>query len=321
MVKRIQHHWPQTQITWVIGKIEYQLVRLMPDVDFVVYDKKDGKAGVKRLKATLADTTFDALFVMQVALRANLVSTAIKAKQRIGFDWRRSKELHWLFTNKRVKPRINAHVLDGFMDFADAIGVPQVATPQWNIPLETEAEAWAAKQVAEIGEFAIISPAASKQERNWLPERYAGIIDHMHAKSLPVVLCGGPGELDRRTADAILSHTDQVARNYVGKTSLHQLQALIKHAKLVVAPDTGPTHMATTVGTPVIGLYAHSNPRRTGPYNDLDNVVSVYDECVQEQYNKHWERLPWGTRAKGEHLMERISLHAVIERIDRLLTD
>ncbi|MCW8109945.1 glycosyltransferase family 9 protein [Alteromonas ponticola] len=319
LVNRIQRHWPDIEITWVIGKLEYQLMRLMPNIRFVVYDKKEGKEGIKRLRKTLADTTFDALLVMQVALRANLVSTAIKARRRLGFDWQRSKELHWLFTNTRIQPNIHAHVLDGFMDFADALGVPKDPSPQWDIPLEDKATAWAAQQANELGEFAIISPAASKEERNWLPERYAGIINHMHSKSLPVVLCGGPGELDKRTADAILAHTDSVVKNYVGKTTLHQLQALIKHAKFVIAPDTGPAHMATTVGTPVIGLYAHSNPRRTGPYNDLDKVVSVYDECVLDQYGKKWEALPWGTRAKGEHLMEKISLQAVIEQVERLL--
>ncbi|MCW8091177.1 glycosyltransferase family 9 protein [Alteromonas sp. ASW11-130] len=319
MVNRIQRHWPDTEITWVIGKIEYQLVRLMPNIRFVVYDKKEGKEGVKRLKAMLADTVFDALLVMQVALRANLVSTAIKAKRRIGFDWHRSKELHWLFTNQRISARKHAHVLDGFMGFADALGVPKDAAPQWHIPLDHEAKKWAAAQAKELGQFVIISPAASKQERSWLPERYARIVEHLFSKSMPVVLCGGPGKLDKQTAEAILSHTDSVARNYVGETSLHQLQALIKHARLVIAPDTGPAHMATTVGTPVVGLYAHSNPRRTGPYNDLGRVVSVYDECVRRQYGKNWETLPWGIRAKGEHLMEKISEQAVIDQLARLL--
>ena len=90
---------------------------------------------------------------------------------------------------------------------------------------------------------------------------------------------------------------------------------LLKHADLVIAPDTGPAHMATTVGTPVIGLYAHSNPLRTGPYNNLDDVVSVYNECIEEQKGKSWRKLPWGTRAKGSHLMERISIEQVKEKI------
>ena len=90
---------------------------------------------------------------------------------------------------------------------------------------------------------------------------------------------------------------------------------LLKHAHLVIAPDTGPAHMATTVGTPVVGLYAHSNPRRTGPYNDLDRVVSVYDECVEKQKGKPWDALPWGARAKGSQLMEKITVDMVKQKV------
>ena len=73
--------------------------------------------------------------------------------------------------------------------------------------------------------------------------------------------------------------------------------------------------MATTVGTPVVGLYAHSNPRRTGPYNDLDRVVSVYDECVEKQKGKPWDALPWGARAKGSQLMEKITVDMVKQKV------
>lgn len=317
MVHRIQTHWPDAELTWVIGKIEYQLLRLMPGIRFVVFDKSQGKAAVEKLKQDLKGEVFDALLMMQVALRANMASRVIKAKQRIGFDWARSKELHWLFANKRVAAHQYAHVLEGFMDFADALGVPNEEVPQWAIPVAAEDTAWAQQQADALGAFVIISPAASKAERNWLPERYAAVADHCHQKGLKVVLCGGPGKLDRTTADAILQHTNVIAEDYVGKTSLHQLLALIAQAKLVIAPDTGPAHMATTVGTPVIGLYAHSNPRRTGPYNDLDKVVSVYDRFIEEQKGKPWQQLPWGARAKGSSLMAAITIEQVVEMVDR----
>lgn len=319
MVNRIQRHWPEAEITWVIGKVEYQLVRLMPGVRFVVFDKSQGKAAVAQLKATLKDTVFDALLMMQVALRANMASRVINARRRIGFDWGRSKELHWLFANERVTPRQHAHVLDGFMDFADALGVPGSPAPAWHIPVSEADAAWAKAQAEALGPFVVISPAASKAERNWLPERYAGIAKHLQARGKAVVLCGGPGELDQQTAQAILAHQPPVTANLVGQTSLHQLLALLSHAELVIAPDTGPAHMATTVGTPVVGLYAHSNPRRTGPYNNLNHVVSVYDECIAAQRGKPWQELPWGTRAKGTDLMQKISLNSVIDKVDSLL--
>ncbi len=319
MVNRMQHHWPDVELTWVIGKTEYQLVKNMPGIRFVIFDKKQGKKAVQDLKAALADTVFDALLMMQVALRANMASRVIKAKRRIGFDWARSKELHWLFSNQRVQPHRHAHVLEGFMDFADALGVPPVNNVRWDIPIDKDADNWARQEADELGDYVVISPAASKRERNWLPERYAGAVDYLVTKGKAVVLCGGPAELDRQTAAAIEQHTSSITRNYVGNTSLHQLLGLLKYASAVIAPDTGPAHMATTVGTPVIGLYAHSNPRRTGPYLNLKNVVSVYDECIKEQTGKAWQDLPWGTRAKGESLMARISLEDVLTQVDNVL--
>ncbi|MEW9798050.1 glycosyltransferase family 9 protein [Alteromonas sp. CYL-A6] len=321
MVNRIQQHWRDAALTWVIGKVEYQLVKQMPGIRFVIFDKSKGKAAVEALKQELGNEEFDALLMMQVALRANMASRVIKARRRIGFDWHRSKELHWLFANERVAAHPQAHVLDGFMDFADKLGVPPVDAPAWDIPVSDEDDAWAQAQAEELGPFVVISPAASKKERNWLPERYASIANYLSNKGKSVILCGGPGALDRQTASDIKACNPQLAKDYTGQTSLHQLLALLKRAELVIAPDTGPAHMATTVGTPVIGLYAHSNPRRTGPYNNIDNVVSVYDECIEEQKGKPWQSLPWGTRAKGATLMARIPESRVIEQIDNLLKD
>lgn len=316
MVTRIQSQWRDAEITWVIGKVEYQLVKLMPNVRFIIFDKSQGKAAVESLKAAVAGETFDALLMMQVALRANMASRVIKAKQRIGFDWSRSKELHWLFANKRVAATKHAHVLEGFMDFADALGVPKSDTLTWNIPVTPEDARWAEEQAKALGKYVVISPAASKAERNWLPQRYASIADYIQESGVNVILCGGPGELDRKTADAIKAEVKHPVKDFTGKTSLHQLLMLLKHAHLVIAPDTGPAHMATTVGTPVIGLYAHSNPRRTGPYHNLERVVSVYDECIEVQKGKPWKALPWGTRAKGSELMEKISMEMVKQKVE-----
>ena len=319
MVTRIQSQWRDAEITWVIGKVEYQLVKLMPNVRFIIFDKSKGKAAVESLKAQVSGETFDALLMMQVALRANLASRVIKAKQRIGFDWARSKELHWLFANKRVAATKHAHVLKGFMDFADALGVPDPKAVSWNIPVASEDETWGAEQAKTLGKYVVISPAASKAERNWLPQRYASIADYIQEAGISVILCGGPGDLDRKTADAIKACVKYPLKDFTGQTTLHQLLMLLKHAHLVIAPDTGPAHMATTVGTPVIGLYAHSNPRRTGPYNNLDRSVSVYDECIEEQKGKPWSALPWGTRAKGSQLMEKITVDMVKQKVAQFL--
>ncbi|WP_034475021.1 glycosyltransferase family 9 protein [Aestuariibacter salexigens] len=319
MVTRIRQQAPHIRITWVIGKIEYQLVKDIPEIEFVIFDKSRGREAFKDLKNAFKGRMFDVLFLMQVAFRANLASRQIPAKIRMGFDWARSKELHWLFANRRVAAHNHAHVLEGFMDFADAIGVPEQPL-QWDMGLTEQDVEWAHQHLAELGKFVAICPAASKAERNWLPERYAAVATHIQSLGYQVVICGGPAPAERQLADDILKHTNQECTDMVGQTSLKQLLAVLQQASLVIAPDTGPAHMASTVSTPVIGLYAHSNPRRTGPYNDLSHVVSVYDQVIEEQTGKTWHVLPWGTRAKGQTLMERIEVDHVIEQVDVILT-
>ncbi|WP_240612787.1 glycosyltransferase family 9 protein [Alteromonas flava] len=318
MVQAIQQQRPDVRITWIIGKIESQLLQGLENIEFIVFDKKGGKAAIQALKASMQGRHFDVLLMMQVALRANWVSRVIPAQIRLGFDSARSKELHAWFTTHTIAPQEHAHVLDGFMGFAAALGIT-IEPPQWNMPLAKEDLTFADQAAAEWGDYVVICPAASKAERCWLPERYAQIGDELSHAGKRVVLCGSPANLDVSLAQAIEQKTNCDVVNMVGKTTLKQLLALLANAQLVIAPDTGPAHMATTMGTAVIGLYAHSNPRRTGPYNNLNQVVSVYDSVILQQTGKHWQNLVWGKRAKGASLMGLIGVDEVLAQAKALL--
>ncbi|WP_394202784.1 glycosyltransferase family 9 protein [Shewanella waksmanii] len=314
MVQAIQRQYPHLKITWVIGKVEYQLLRHLEGVQFVIFDKSLGWRSYLQLRRALAAEKFDVLLHMQVALRATIASTMIRAKVRIGFDRARAKEGQWLVTNHQVEPLATPHVLEGFMGFAKAIGV-QDLQPSWHIPVPDADVEFARGIIADTDKVMVICPAASKAERNWLPERYAAVADYAANLGYRVLLCGGPTTLEANLATRIASETRCEIENWVGRTSLTQLLAVLKQASLVIAPDTGPAHMAVTQGTPVIGLYAHSNPGRTGPYLFLDHVVSVYPEAIVKQYG---QQVPWGTRAKGQDLMALITVEMVTKRIDQL---
>jgi heptosyltransferase I len=322
MVQQIQRYYPNTKITWVIGKVEANLLQGLPNVEFVIFDKKAGFKGYKDLRAELAHQKFDVLLHMQVALRASLASLCIRAKVKIGFDRKRAKEGQWLFTNKKISPQHQPHVLDGFMGFAEAIGVP-TDSPYWQMPIGDVNELWASELLSLTSDkpIAVISPAASKVERNWHSEGYAKTADYLTQLGFQVVICGGPTTLEQLLATEIISFSKGDILNLVGKTNLKQLLAVLKLSHLVIAPDTGPAHMAVTVGTPVIGLYAHSNPYRTGPYLYQNYVVSCYQHAAQEQYKQKLEHLPWGIRAKGSDLMDGITFAQVKEKLLLLIKD
>ena len=105
------------------------------------------------------------------------------------------------------------------------------------------------------------------------------------------------------------------------ETTLKQMLAVLSRSAALLAPDTGPVHLAVSVGVPVIGLYCHSNPRRTGPYGGQEWVVNHYDRIVASQRGRPWEELPWGTRAKGAGLMAGIQVKEVTDVFDRLVRE
>ena len=319
-VQNIQRQWPHTQITWVMGKVEANLLKDLYNVELIIFDKRAGLKGYLDLREQMKGRSFDVLLHMQVALRASIASFFIPAKIKIGFDSKRAIEGQWLFTNKKIAPQHHPHVLDGFMGFADALGL-SVSAPTWHMPLADTDLLWASEITNDGLPIAVISPAASKAERNWYTEGYVQIAEHLVEQGFSVVICGGPTTMEILLAEDICSRSKVELTNLVGKTSLKQLLAVLKLAHLVIAPDTGPAHMAVTVGTPVIGLYAHSNPHRTGPYLYQQYVVSCYQHVVEEQYKKPLAKLPWGVRAKGRNLMDGITISQVKDKVRQLIAD
>ena len=320
MVQAIQRECPDARLTWIVGRSEAQLVEGLPGVESIVYHKQRGLAASAAVRRQLQGRRFDVLLHMQVSIRASLVSLLVRSPRRIGFDRARAVEGQWLFTNSTVQAQRHAHVVDGFKAFAAAIGVSDY-TPSWDIPIDSADREMARALLPEGGRVFAIVPAASDKARNWTPEGYAALADHAGARGFAVALFGGPTSAERQLADAVRNRANVPITDCVGRTTLGQLRALLAETRLLLAPDTGPIHLAVSQGVPVIGLYCHSNPRRTGPYGGLDYVVNHYDRAVQEQTGRPWQALPWGTRARGADLMSAIRVSEVVEMFDRIVTD
>ncbi|WKE64735.1 glycosyltransferase family 9 protein [Gallaecimonas kandeliae] len=320
LVNVLKARWPDCTITWVLGKAEAQLMAGIEGVELVVFDKKAGLKGMRTVWRQLKDRRFDALLHMQIALRASLLSLGIKARRRIGFDKSRAGEGQWLFTNERIGLPKGQHVLDNFLEFARYLGIED-PKPDWTLPVPAEAVQKAEQLLPQGKRTLVICHSASKAERCWPAERYAAVADWAHDQGLKVLLCGGPAPAEKALAQAIGDAASAPVRDLTGQTDLKSLWALLRRATVVLAPDTGPAHMASSQGTPTVGLYAHSNPRRTGPYNHQKWVANRYDANILAQTGKPWQQLPWGARAKGEGLMAGIGVDEVIAKLKCILAE
>ena len=313
----IQKQWPDCKITWIIGKLEHQLVHDIPCVEFIIYDKSDKQANNK-LKTKLAHRQFDVLLHMQISLRASLASRHIHAKYRVGFDFKRARNLQWLFTNHKVEHVEEQHVLDSFLQFPKYLGL-KIDEIKWNISLSEDDKEFVKLNIP-TNKFAVINPSASNAIRNWGTDHYATIIDYLFERyQLATVLTGGPTKDEINLSQEIADEAINKPIILTGKTSLKQLAATLQQASLVIAPDTGPAHIANAMSTKVIGLYANSNPYRTGPYSCIDLCVNKYPTALKATYKKEVDEVRWGRRVRRDDIMDFIAKDDVIEKIDQAL--
>jgi heptosyltransferase I len=321
IIRTLQHVWPTTQLTWIIGKTEARLMRLIDGVELIIVDKRAGLSGLRNLRAQLSGRQFDALLHMQLALRASVMAREVAAPIKIGFDRARARELQWLFTNEQVAPRAREHVLDSFFGFLAAMGI-QERRLRWDVPLPLDATTYAESLIPDSQPTLVISPCSSHVLRNWPAERYAAVADHAYRQhGMRIILAGGPTALERATGIAIEQALDKKTRviNQIGKDTLPQLLALLRRARVLIAPDSGPVHMATMVGTPVIGLYAATNPARSGPYLSRQWCVDAYAEAAVRVCGKTPGGLPWTRKIEEPGVMDLITVPQVTAKLDELL--
>jgi heptosyltransferase I len=316
VVNAIRSHLPAAKITWVIGKLEARLLNGLEGVEFLVFDKKGGYGAVRQLRQTLKGRKFDALLHMQVAARANLLSKLVKATLRIGWDKPRWRDRHQWFIDKSIESVAEQHQVDAFLEFARALGIP-VGPPVWNLPVAVENIRWAKQTLGDGPPILMISPCSSHPLRNWHPARYAEVADHAISQlDMRVVLTGGPSMLELQTGQAIESAMTCKLQNLIGKDTICQSVALLKQATVVISPDSGPAHLASALGVPVIGLYAATPSKRSGPYNSLDLCVDKYAEAACIFKHKQPHELRWGQRIEYPGVMDLIGVKDVIEKLN-----
>lgn len=329
VIRTLQQYLPNTELTWVIGKSEASLLRGTDGIELVEYDKNKR---TDTFRQAIASRKFDGLLLMQVALRAGLVSRQIKAPLRVGFDASRSRDGHGFFINQRIAKADPGHVIDGFFGFAEFLGISERIF-RWDIPVPDDAiEKLNAMFPASSQPFLVISPCSSQRSRNfrnWSAENYAAVASHAIQKfGLQVVITGTGTDEEHTYARQIQDLVSKAVPNssmpvpvinLVGKTDLKMLYALLGRAITVIAPDSGPVHMSIAAGTPAIGLYATSNPDRTGPVLGRKWVVNQYPEAVQRFIGRDIETVRWGRRVRHPDAMSLINKEMVTDRLEQLL--
>jgi heptosyltransferase I len=323
VIHALKAQYPALHLTWVMQPGPATLVRGHPLVDdIVLFDRSKGWRAFLDVRRALAGRRFDLVLALQVYFKAGLITSFTTAPVKLGFDRTRARDANWLFTTHRIAPHDGQHVQDQYFEFLDALGVRHGA-PQWTLgPWNDEERAWQRSFVAPFDRpVAPIVVATSKEQKDWLPERWARVCNALwHDFGLQPVLVGGrsPREL---AADAVIRRDAPMAHSALG-SGLRRLSGILDASALALSPDTGPLHLAVALRTPVVSLLGYTNPRRVGPYDFArDLMIDAYGD-PGEDYPLNMEyRLNRMPRITVEQVLDRVAFwrdHYAESRLEQL---
>lgn len=318
LLRTLQKAFPQTKLHWIVSRPFHSIVEGVSGVALIVIDKPRGPVSFWRLWRQMRQYDFDWLLVPQASMRANLVTLVTRARRKIGFGALHSRDLQRWFVTETV-PAKPEHLIDSFLQFATYVGAREPVL-DWNLPLREDEHAWARTQVEECtGIKLAVVLAASKPERNWPVARYREALERVAARwPLSVVLIGGPGAAERALAGELHKGLRIPVLDMVGRTDLRQLAALLGQVDALLAPDTGPLHIAQAMGKPVVGLYAVAPSKKTGPYVEPQWTVDVFAEAAATILGR--ERMGWRQRVHDERALRLITVDAVVDKMEQLFT-
>ncbi|HEX5581797.1 MAG TPA: glycosyltransferase family 9 protein [Gemmatimonadaceae bacterium] len=309
VLNAIRRHHPSSEVTWILQPGLAPFVEGHPAVDRVIpFHRREGWRGFLDVRRRLAHERFDTVLVLQPYFKAGLVASFAPADVRLGFDRRRARDLSWIFTNAKLPPHPVQHMQDQYLEFLDALAVPR-GPLEWDLGPWPAERAWQREFTARFDRpIASIVVGTSKAAKDWMPERWAALVDVLYADyGLQPVLVGGRSERELAAERVIMERARHAPVSALG-SGLRPLVSIIDASALVVSPDTGPLHISVALGRPVVSLMGYTNPKRTGPYRRFhDLLIDAYGE-PGEDYPISMENRP------GR--MERISVADVVERVE-----
>ena len=212
---------------------------------------------ILRVRSELRETHYDVCVDLQGAVRSGVIARWARASRVIGEDKPREPVARWLF-RERMKTQ-GVHVIEQAIEVANGVAHESLPVILPVLPVSS----LNSKEASAIREpFVLISPGAGWGAKRWPIERYAEVARQLHAAGYNVVVNIGPSE--ELIAEDLVRLSEGTATAL--PLTLTELISLTRRASLVIAGDTGPLHLASALGKPVVGIFGPTDPARNGPF-------------------------------------------------------
>jgi heptosyltransferase I len=287
----LRHRYPNARISWLVASSCAGLLEGHPDLDELIrFDRKryarigrSWTATVEfvRFLLQLKAKAFDLVIDLQGLFRSGFMAFATGAPVILGFA--SAREFAPLFYTRRIAvPDDEMHAADKNYCFAEVLGFTDVPLG-FHLPVQPGAvaavsEVLSAKGISPGQSYVLMGPGTRWETKRWAAGAFAEVARRIAEQfHLPVVLIGMEDEVE--VAREVEEAVGGGVVNLAGKTRLPELIALVAGAALVVMHDSGPMHLATALGRPMVAIYGPTSPRRTGPYHRPEAVARLDLPC------------------------------------------
>ena len=218
-------------------------------------------AGLSELRAQSYEMAVD----FQGAVRSALVARLSRAPVIYGVAQPRENVASMFYTRQVIAR--GRHVVEQNLSLAEAVAQRSLEMPTIEFPRDEAVE----KQTGDeaVGDFALLNPGAGWGAKQWPPERYGDVARRLAEDGLKSLINFGPDE--EHLMKAVESASEGKAKGIA--CSLTELIALTRRTRLFIGGDTGPMHLAASLGIPVVAIFGPTNPARNGPFGTRNIVL------------------------------------------------
>ncbi len=289
VIRALRQEFPQSYIAMMTSFYTKELLEGNPDLDEVIVLDKQAKdkgcLAAFKLANLLRGKKFDLAVVLHPTTRAHLLVFLAGIPRRIGYN----RKFGFLLTDriKHTKQFGQKHESEYALDLVRYLGIIP-ADKNFFIPLKTEAEQWAQgfinqAQIQHNDKILVIHPTASCPSKTWPAERFAEVADRLIQRyGFKAIIVSGPADFQK--AQAVIKNMHAQVLDLTGKTSISQLVSLLRRSDLLISTDSGPMHLASALGVPLIAIFGRSqaglSPLRWGPVGEKCRVLYKTAGCT-----------------------------------------
>jgi heptosyltransferase I len=301
VLRLLKRHLPASEVYWWIDTKLAPLLEGDPDLTGVIHFHRDRWAAPRHWPEIvhsirwMRQQAFDWVIDLQCLMRSGVFAWLANGKLTIGLDEPR-EGARGLYDIIVRRPSPQTHAVDWYLGVLEPLGVPVSRDFVWLPDGPAVAEGIRGKWPVGEARWIVLQPGARWLNKRWPAEYFAELVRRVAADrpEFRFAILGG-GE-DRPLGETISSLSGQRCLDLTGQLSLHEMVEWIRAGELMVTNDTGPMHVAAALGKPVVALFGPTNPRRTGPYGQVEQVLQLDLPCVpclkgRCIYAKHMECL------------------------------